>query len=282
MRGSKIVYWKQLRGLLSTIASAAGLMPTASLGSGTADATTFLRGDQTYAALPVASAIATGVITIGTQSIAGFKTFERIAIVGTSDIQSLDITPFATQTLNQQIWRTTAGTQAAFVDAAGRFVLGSNSFTVSSSFHCTMWQNGAYGWASSSVNSTTVIDTGLYRDGGVGLVAARFGSTPHDVRVYNTWTSVSVYERGSIGFQSNVFTIGSYAAGGGTLRDIMIGVSGNKIGFLGTTAIAKPTTAFTTATFVANAGTAVNDASTFDGYTIKQVVAALRAFGLLT
>ena len=46
--------------------------------------------------------------------------------------------------------------------------------------------------------------------------------------------------------------------------------------------ISAKMSAFSAATFVANAGTAVNDASTFDGYTIRQVVAALRGLGLLT
>lgn len=37
----------------------------------------------------------------------------------------------------------------------------------------------------------------------------------------------------------------------------------------------------TPASFTANSGTAVNDASTFDGYTIKQIVGSLRGIGLL-
>lgn len=47
------------------------------------------------------------------------------------------------------------------------------------------------------------------------------------------------------------------------------------------TPIVQPTTAVAAATFTANSGTAVNDASTFDGYTLKQVVKALRNMGLL-
>lgn len=43
----------------------------------------------------------------------------------------------------------------------------------------------------------------------------------------------------------------------------------------------RETTAVTPATFVANTGTAVNDASTFDGYTIAQIVRALRNLGIL-
>ena len=58
-------------------------------------------------------------------------------------------------------------------------------------------------------------------------------------------------------------------------------VNSTGIGFYSAAAVAQPTTAGAAATFVANTGTAVNDASTFDGYTIKQVVKALRNLGLL-
>jgi len=45
--------------------------------------------------------------------------------------------------------------------------------------------------------------------------------------------------------------------------------------------IIQPTTGGASATFVAGVGTAVNDASTFDGYTLKQIVKALRNLGLI-
>jgi hypothetical protein len=54
-----------------------------------------------------------------------------------------------------------------------------------------------------------------------------------------------------------------------------------KLGFWNATPIVQPTTGVSSATFVANAGTTVNDASTFDGYTVAQVVKALRNTGLL-
>jgi len=54
-----------------------------------------------------------------------------------------------------------------------------------------------------------------------------------------------------------------------------------KLALWGATPIVQPTTGVAAATFVANAGTAVNDASTFDGYTIKQLVKALRNMGAL-
>lgn len=56
-----------------------------------------------------------------------------------------------------------------------------------------------------------------------------------------------------------------------------------KIGFWNTTPIVQPTTSIsvTGVTFTANSGTAINDASTIDGYTLKQVVKALRNIGIL-
>ncbi len=53
------------------------------------------------------------------------------------------------------------------------------------------------------------------------------------------------------------------------------------LGLYGVTPTAQHTTASASATFVANAGTAVNTLSTFDGYTIAKVVKALRDVGIL-
>lgn len=54
-----------------------------------------------------------------------------------------------------------------------------------------------------------------------------------------------------------------------------------KLSFWNATPIVQPTTAGAAATFVANTSGIVNDTATFDGYTIGQVVKALRNCGLL-
>lgn len=54
-----------------------------------------------------------------------------------------------------------------------------------------------------------------------------------------------------------------------------------KLSFWNATPIVQPTTAVTGSTMTANSGTAVNDASTWDGYTIGQIVKALRNIGAL-
>ena len=57
--------------------------------------------------------------------------------------------------------------------------------------------------------------------------------------------------------------------------------SAGKIGFFNTTAIVQPTTGITAATFTANTSLIANDTATFDGYTIGQIVKALRNLGIL-
>jgi hypothetical protein len=76
----------------------------------------------------------------------------------------------------------------------------------------------------------------------------------------------------------------------GASRDIWFDTAtGTKIGaatnqrfaFWNKTPIVQPTTAIAAATFVANTSGIANDTATFDGYTIGQVVKALRDVGLL-
>jgi hypothetical protein len=54
-----------------------------------------------------------------------------------------------------------------------------------------------------------------------------------------------------------------------------------KIGFWDKTPVVQPTTGISGATFVADSGGSIHPSSTFDGYTIAQVVAALRQLGIL-
>lgn len=73
---------------------------------------------------------------------------------------------------------------------------------------------------------------------------------------------------------------------GSSARDSTISItednSGNaKLGFFQTAPIVQPSTSIGSAAFSANAGTNINTASTFDGYTIPQIVLALRSFGLI-
>ena len=65
--------------------------------------------------------------------------------------------------------------------------------------------------------------------------------------------------------------------------DMVFGVSPtlNKIGFWNAAPIVQPTTAIAAATLTGGGGATITDTDTFDGYTLKQIVKALRNSGLL-
>jgi hypothetical protein len=61
-----------------------------------------------------------------------------------------------------------------------------------------------------------------------------------------------------------------------------IGTASNqKLGFWNATPVTQQTTSGSSSTIVANSGTTVNQSTTYDGYTIQQVVKALRTIGIL-
>jgi len=318
---SKLVFTNQIRGLLANLPASVGVMPVSLLGTGTPTSSNFLRGDGAWATvaggitslnglttatqtfqtgttgtdvafssaagvhtldIPTASTTARGLVSTAAQTFAGRKTFSELYVTGSTDTILLDITPTAGQTANQQVWRNSGGSAIGLIDNSGRPVFGQGSWTVTASFHALSWSGGAIGWASGTVNGSSTLETGFARDG-AGLVGLRVGTTAHDLRIYNTYTSSSVYERGSVGFVGNIYTIGSYALGAGTtLRGINLGVSGNSIGLYGATPVARATTSVGSAAFVANTGTMVSSSSTFGGYTLQQIAQALISLGVLT
>jgi hypothetical protein len=153
-----------------------------------------------------------------------------------------------------------------------------------------------------NVSSRMICGTSGMTDTGGALFVYAGNANDFVARIYNT-AGTGIYSmrttsNGSyMEFNNSSGTPGVTIKGGTTdalvfadLRDIGFGTTtGTKIGyatnqklaFWNKTPIVQPTTAVAGATFVANSGTAVNDASTFGGYTIKQVVQALQNIGLL-
>ena len=134
-------------------------------------------------------------------------------------------------------------------------------------------------------------DATLTRDA-AQIVAQRSGTNAQTLRVYNTFTSATNFERATIGWATNLLSIGTEkGSGGGTARALAIVTDGTarinvgaagEIGLYGVTAVARATTAGAAATFVANTSGIANDTATWGGYTIGQVVTALRNIGILT
>lgn len=75
---------------------------------------------------------------------------------------------------------------------------------------------------------------------------------------------------------SGKLTVGDISVAGGT-----ISATTTTLGLFGATAVAQPTTGITAASFVANTSAIADDTATWDGYTVGQIVAALRTVGLL-
>lgn len=98
---------------------------------------------------------------------------------------------------------------------------------------------------------------------------------------------------GNLQLRSGGVAYATITSGGITMRDganltfdttvgTKIGSNTNqKLSFWNATPIVQPTTAVAASTFVANTSLIANDTATFDGYTIGQVVKALRNSGLL-
>lgn len=120
-----------------------------------------------------------------------------------------------------------------------------------------------YGGYSSSTGSGGAV---FIRGGGTA------GSSPGNVTLragLNSGSTQNGYVKLQSGVGQSIVSVGGY-----------IGTA--LLGFYGVVEIQRPTTSVAAATFVAGAGVAVQDVSTFDGYTIAKVVKALRNLGLLT
>lgn len=85
------------------------------------------------------------------------------------------------------------------------------------------------------------------------------------------------------GIYSNAITLADsrdivFGTGGGTK---IASATNQKFAFWNATPIVQPTTAVAAATLVGGGGTTITDTDTFDGYTLQQIVKALRNTGLL-
>lgn len=107
------------------------------------------------------------------------------------------------------------------------------------------------------------------------------GSTAGSDFVFSSWAPFVYSER--LRFTTSQITLSdNYNIATNTTTGTKIGTStSQKIGFWNKTPIVQPTTAVTGATVAGSGGTALTTNSTFDGYTVAKVVAALRNIGLL-
>jgi hypothetical protein len=181
-----------------------GTMLTARLGTGTANDTSFLRGDSTWSntisqivfngGSPGASAPMINAAQVWASGI----TYQGVLV---------DIQDGGASTGSQVLELRTGGTQQFAVNPAGQ-VLADGAF---------MKAAGAFGWSSADPPTIATVDTLLYRDGS-SAIAQRSGITKQSFRIYNTYTDSGNYERAILDWQGipGYFRIGTQKDAPGT------------------------------------------------------------------
>lgn len=189
--GSKLTFVKQLRGLLSDLLPSLGIIPTANLGTGTANSTTFLRGDQTYA-----------TVSAGIGGTTGSTDNRLLRSDGTGG--------------------STAQASNATLDDTGNLtiiaglVAGSGSLAVTTAFDVLVWQGGKLGFASASVGLGSSGDAYFVRNG-VSSIGAK-GSAGVDA----TFTCGAITASGGITTINQTISVGPggsfYLGSAGSIR----------------------------------------------------------------
>jgi len=192
-----------------------------------------------------------------------------------------------------QRWRNSADSaNLGIITGDGAFTIGtytnpSTQLTINSSLNFGLYVAGVTGiYAQNQSGSGT-----RYAIQALGRSAV-VGATTYGIR---TGADSSVASTTNYGIQAYAYNgttnyAGYFDATGGTTNyalyiqrgDILLGnATTNKIGFWNKTPIVQPTTGIAAATFVTNTSGILNDSATFDGYTIGQIVKALRNVGIL-
>ncbi len=118
-------------------------------------------------------------------------------------------------------YRRTTGSIALAISGARKLEFGSS--TLFASDVVLSWGDN------SNLDSATLFDLVLRREES-GTLALRRGASPnvpHSLRIYNLFTDSLNYERGVLAWISNVFRIGTEAAGTGTARDLELWTGGS-------------------------------------------------------
>ena len=139
-----------------------------------------------------------------------------------------------------------AGSSSPSMGPVGTSLTSLGVFNAALSDYADLWTSSNYVKGALSVNDHLSIgtthgtdgDTRLYRDAAYAL-AQRNSTNAQTLRVYNTYTDASNYERGVFDWttNSNVLTIGTQKLGTGAIRPISFVIGGTEIAYFTTSSI---------------------------------------------
>ena len=267
-----------------------------------------------------ADASSVGMVSIGTQTFSGAKTFSNAAIsslIITSSSYStssngghLSITPTITATGTASV----SGINLAPTISAGANnttliglninpTLSAGAFTGVNIYDINLSRNtpkinvasGTLTFSFAATNTTILRAEGILTS---KLKLGNITGTPTNALDVGGDSLFSAASTGPATATARVQIVGSSASTGSALivsnstptniiradnnQDLYLGSSGGKVGFFAVTPILRPTTAITGATYVGGVGSPLKTDDTFGGYTLAKVVQALINLGLLT
>lgn len=232
--------------------------------------------------IPDASTANRGLITAGSQTIGGEKIIRGTTT--TAAVYALTIQDSASA-VGLRVSNTGVVQIKQFLQPVGTTTLaiqGNNNTGVINLSTSTALSSGGVG-VTNDIGVTASTGSGditIQRITGTLNTTGTNTSLIRSLFINNTFTSVAGTYRGldilAASAVGNTLMILRNATT--TVLDVR---SDSKIGFFAAAPVVQPTTGTTAGAFVQNTGTAVNDSSTFSGYTIGSAIAALRNLGLL-